>query len=289
MRFFALAMTCTFALTAVSARVAVSATAAAPDASAGVPDSVSLTTRSDYAATLPTGRAVMIDNPYGDVHVRFGGFEHKVETHAVLQEPNGAAHIALEPGDTQNFYSLVPRLPAGTTLSEGQRLDLAVLIPEGHALRVRTEQGEIDVHGVRGDVDLRSGNGNINLRGISGAIRAETGAGQIEAALGTAPRKSAQRLATRTGMLIVAVDDALDADVELATSGVFATEYSLKVMPRPGEEPNKRARSLIGRDTAKLTLESRRGEIRLLRRAGFTQSDGKHQEVRQAQQDNDSD
>ena len=245
--------------------------------------------RSDYTTQLPAGRAILIDNPYGDVRVRFGGFAHVVDTHAVLQQSNAAAKIALEPGNDQNFYSVVPRLPAGATLAEGQRLDLSVLVPEGHTLKVRTGAGDIEVRGVHGDVDLKSDSGNISLRGISGIIKAETGSGRIEASLGKAPAKSTQRLATRTGEVIVAVDDTLDAEVELATSGVFATEYSLHVTQRPGEEPNKRARSVIGRDSARVALESKRGEIRLLRRASFVTANGKHIAASPETEDNDSD
>jgi len=245
--------------------------------------------RSDYTTQLPAGRAILIDNPYGDVHVRFGGFAHVVDTHAVLQQSSAAAKIALEPGNDQNLYSVVPRLPAGATLAEGQRLDLSVLVPEGHALKVRTGAGDIEVRGVHGDVDLKSDSGNISLRGISGIIKAETGSGRIEASLGKAPAKSTQRLATRTGEVIVAVDDTLDAEVELATSGVFATEYSLHVTQRPGEEPNKRARSVIGRDSARVALESKRGEIRLLRRASFVTANGKHIAASPETEDNDSD
>jgi len=250
-----------------------------------------VTTRSDYAATLPVGQAIVIDNPYGDVHVRFGGFEHKVDAHAVLQEPRGAAHIALKP-DVADDYTIAPRLPAATTVREGQRIDLSVFVPEGHALRVRTEHGLIDVRGVHGDVDLKSTAGDITLRGIKGVIHGETGEGTIEASLGTAPRNASQRLATTTGDIQVGVDDRLDAELDMATSALFATDYSLQVLRRPGEEPNKRARAVIGSDASKFVLESRRGQIRLMRRAGFTSVGGESSTApagQEDEEDNDSD
>ncbi len=247
------------------------------------------TTRSDYSATLPEGQAITIDNPYGDVHVRFGGYEHNIETHAVLQEPIGATHIALAPVATSAGYAIVPRLPAGATVREGQRLDLSIFVPENHSLTVLTEQGLIDVHGVHGDVDLKSTAGDIDLRGIRGAIHAETGQGSIEAALGTAPRNASQRLATTTGDIQVGVDDRLDAAVDMATSALFATDYSIKIMRHPGEEPDKHASTVIGANTSKLLLESRRGQIRLLRRAGFTVAGTSSAAPDAGNEDNDSD
>lgn len=252
-----------------------------------------VTTRGDYVATLPVGQAIVIDNPYGDVRVRFGGFEHKIDAHAVLQEPAGAAHIALKPAVADDgTYSIAPRLPAGATVGEGQRLDLSVFVPEGHALRVRTEQGLIDVHGVHGDVDLKSTAGDINLRGIRGAIHGETGEGAIEASLESAPRNASQRLATTTGNIQVGVDDRFNAALDMATSAQFATDYSLDITPLAGQEPNKRARALIGANVSKLVLESRRGEIRLLRRSGFTAVGGASSVAdggQEGQEDNDSD
>ena len=248
------------------------------------------TTRSDYSATLSQGQAITIDNPYGDVHVRFGGYEHNIQTHAVLQEPMGATHITLAPGPTNaGVYAVAPRLLAGATVREGQRLDLSIFVPENHPLTVRTEHGLIDVHGVHGDVDLKSTAGDINLRGIHGAIHAETGEGAIEAALGTAPRNASQRLATTTGDIQVGVDDRLDADVDMATSALFATDYSIKITRHPGEEPDKHANTVIGVDASKLMLESRRGQIRLIRRAGFTVAGTSSVAPDAGDEDNDSD
>jgi hypothetical protein len=229
--------------------------------------------RSDITAVLPRGQAVTLDNPYGDVLVRFGGFEHRIEAHLVLQEPQGVAHIELKPEsrDAERRYRLAARLPKGATLREGQRLDLSVLLPEGHSLRVRTEHGTISVHGVREDVDLASTDGNIELRGIKGAIQAQTGGnGAIEASLATAPRDSTQRLATGTGDIRVGVDDRLDAELTMATANQFATDFSLTVTRKPGEERNKLAQTVIGENHAKVAVESVRGEIRLLRRSKFT-------------------
>lgn len=252
-----------------------------------------VTTREDYAGTLKPGQVIVVDNPYGDVHARFGGYEHAVETHAVLQEPPRVAHIQLSPAQTADgFYMIAPRLPAGGIQQPSQRIDLSVLVPEGHDLRVRTGQGFIDVHGVHGNVDVKSDGGDLELRSIQGAIQAETTGGGIEASLGTAPRGAQQRLATTTGDIDLGVDDRLDAAIDMATSALFATDYSLVVTRHPGEEPNKRASTTVGRNASRLTIESRRGQIRLRRRAGFTSVGDASSDAtagRDQDEDNDSD
>ena len=250
--------------------------------------------RSEYSATLTAGQAVAVDNPYGDVLARFGGFEHEVQVYAIVQEPAGATHIELEPSaDSDGRYRISPRLPTGANVAQGQRVDLEVFVPEGHDLSVHTDRGSIEVRGVHGDVLLASTAGNIGLRGIKGVIRAETGDGQIDASLGTAPRKSSQRLATRTGDINIAVDDRLNAELDMATSALFSTEYSLMITRRPGEEPNKRAKAVIGEDESRLVLESKRGQIRVSRRTSFTStgeaSSVARDEQEEEQEDNDGD
>jgi hypothetical protein len=154
---------------------------------------------------------------------------------------------------------------------------------------VTTENGLIDVRGVHGNVEAGSVAGDITLRAIKGAIQAQTRDGTIEASLGTAPKGAHQRLATTTGSLQLGVDDELDAAVRMATSSQFATDYSIQVERRTGEEPNKIARTVIGENHSTLALESKRGEIRLLRRARFTSVGDAPPADEEEQEDSDSD
>lgn len=243
--------------------------------------------RLDFSATLADDLAITIDNPYGDVRLRFGGFAHALEIHAVLQQPEDATPIVVRPGVDSGRYRFAPRLPAGAIVSEGQRLDVVAFIPRGHAVAVHTEHGLVESHGVRADIDLESVSGDIAIRSTQGRVQAQTGAGAIEASFNAAPKGSRQRLATTTGNIVLAVDDHLDAALELATSGVFATEFSLDVEHLANQEPNKRARTTIGDGDAHITVESRRGEIRLLRRSAFTPLGGKPAD--EEHEDNDSD
>lgn len=231
--------------------------------------------RQDFSTRLTTGQAVAVDNPYGDVRLRFGGYEDQLEIHSVAQRPGSATPILLQPAVVDGSYRIAPRLPANTLLAEGQRLDLVIFIPLGHAVDARTENGTIESRGIRADIDLRSTSGNIAIRGTKGRIKAETGPGTIEVSLLRAPPGSHQHFATSTGSIVLAVNDDLDASLEMSTSAAFATEYSLQIERLPGQEPNKRAIARIGEYKADVVVESRRGEIRLQRWSGFRTADGK--------------
>lgn len=284
---FAAALAALHGCAHVDAGRPVASSSAAAAAGTGALPSEAEPRRLDFQALLAPDQAVTIDNPYGDVRLRFGGFAHALEIHAVLQQPADAAAIAVQPGVEGGRYRFAPRLPAGAIVAPGQRLDVVAFIPLGHAVAVRTERGLVESRGVRGDIELESVSGDIAIRGTQGSVRAQTGGGSIEASFETAPKGSRQRLATSTGNIVLAVDDHLGATLELATSGVFATEFSLDVEHLANQEPNKRAHATIGGDGARVAVESRRGEIRLLRRNAFTPLGGTPAD--QEYEDNDSD
>ncbi|MCC6562251.1 MAG: hypothetical protein IT478_12900, partial [Xanthomonadales bacterium] len=230
--------------------------------------------RQDLEFKLEAGQPVHIDNPYGGVFLRFGGYEHELGLHTTLQQPAQAPVIRLEPRSIDGRFEIAPRLPEGDALAAGQRFDLVAYIPQRHAVTVRTLAGSIESRGVQSDIALRSDSGDLAVRGNEGLVQAETGAGSIEAAFaGVAIAGSRQRLATTTGTIIVGVTDALAAEVRLATSAPFTTDYSLDVVHHAGAEPNKSAQARIGKVDAAapavLELHSLRGDIRLLRRAVY--------------------
>lgn len=226
--------------------------------------------REDLGATVDAGTPVFIDNPHGNVHLRFGGYEHAVDIHATLQQPPGAPALTLERGIADGQYRIAPKLAAATP-APGQRLDLVVYVAQGHPITVRTTQGAIEARGMKSDLDLASASGDIQVRGTDGTVQAQTGeAGRIEVAFdGKARPGSKQRLATHTGGITVGVTDGLDAFVRMATSAMFASDYSIDVSHHDGEEPDKWAQAGVGAPAAQILLESRRGEIRVMRRAVY--------------------
>lgn len=231
--------------------------------------------RRDDSFKLPEGQPIQVENPYGSVYMRFGGYEHQLDIRSTVQQPDGAATIGFQPAARDGSFEVAPRLPAGVELAKGQRIDLVLYVPKGHAVTVRTASGVIESRGVKSDLDLGTDSGEIAVRGTDGTVQARTGDGRIEVTLEDNARPgSIQRLTSRTGVVAVIVSDKLNAEVRLSTSQQFATDYSLVVERRDGEEPNKIATAVVGtpgsgKDKAQLVLESLVSEVRLLRKGVF--------------------
>jgi len=224
--------------------------------------------RVDSKQLMTKAVPVRLDNPYGDVRVRFGGYEGSLEWHTVTQNMGSANKIAVTATGDQVF-EISARLPAGTTLATGQRVDLTAYIPDGHDVEIVTERGLIEARGLKGNLKIRSTSGDIALRGIGGRLDLETGAGNIEAQLEPAVAGSQQRIATSTGNIQLGIGEDLNATLKLASSGVFATEFSVEIQGQADQEPNKRGVVAIGKPAATIEIYSKRGEIRLLRRWEF--------------------
>lgn len=245
-------------------------TEAAPAASAlpSRTDAEAAIVRQVVFEDLKPGQPLLVDNPYGDVRLRFGGYLPRLEWRTVEQHA-GAEHPITVRGDSGERFELRARLPTGTALQPSQRVDMTLYVPIGHDVEVITERGLIEARGIQANFNARSESGNLALRGITGRIDVQTGSGHIEAHLEPAQTGSNQRLSTVTGNIVLGVTEQLNAALRLSSSGVFATEFSVVIERRQGEEPNKQGYVEIGKPTSEIEVSSKRGEIRLLRRAEF--------------------
>ena len=233
--------------------------------------------REERSFRLPAGRQIDVENRYGSVFVRFGGYEHQFDLQTTQQQPEGAPAIEVESAAHDGVFKVVVRMPAGASLAEGQRMDLVLYVPQAHSLRVVTTFGGIESRGVKSDIDLQSESGDITARGTAGRLRLHSDDGNLQAAIDGAARAGEQRLSTRTGNIALGVTDALDADIRMRSSGLLTTDYSLEIAHRDGEEPNKDAQLAVGKPAqgeqrATIVLESRAGAIQLLRRAVFVET-----------------
>lgn len=231
--------------------------------------------RQDQGFKLAAGAPIAVVNPYGSVYMRFGGYEHKLDIRSTIQQPDGAAKFAFAPAMRDGRFVVAPTLPDGVPLAEGQRIDLVLYVPQGHALSVDAAIGDIECRGLRSDIDLRTGAGKIQVVGTQGTVQAQSDEGRIEVSLQDGAREgSVQRFASRTGSVTLNVGDGLDAEVTMSTSHQFATDYSLTVRHLDGREPNKTATATVGEPkpgarAARIEMRSLVNEVRLQRRGVF--------------------
>jgi hypothetical protein len=231
--------------------------------------------RQDQGFKLAEGAPISVVNPYGSVYMRFGGYEHKLDIRSTIQQPEGAAKFAFAPAMRDGRFVVAPSLPEGVQLAEGQRIDLVLYVPQGHALSVDAAIGDIECRGLRSDIDLKTGPGRIQVIGTHGTVQAQSDDGRIEVSLQDGAREgSVQRFVSRTGSVTLNVGDKLDAEVSMSTSHQFATDYSLTVRHLDGQEPNKTATATVGAPKpgergARIEMRSLVNEVRLQRRGVF--------------------
>ena len=244
-------------------------------------------TRTNIKGVLPANLALKISNDFGEVRLRFGGFEHAFEVTAVAQAPIGQAMPGVR-FDAQSGV-IATFLPVGTAAALGQRIDIVVFVPEKHDVQVSTLRGMVEIRSLRSAVTVRSDSGNIAARGVQAAMDLQTGSGSIDVSLNDVPLNTQQRFNTRTGVITASFGPAQVAELALSTSALIATEFSVEITERPGEEPNKTGvvrlagvangvaanpqELLTAQAKNKIELSSKRGELRLYRRQAYLDAD----------------
>ncbi len=227
-----------------------------------------------WTETVEPGRRLLLVNPHGDVYARFGGYENQVEFVATVQrietsQPElGIRFAKVEEGLDAIVAPEAPSDPAAPpvsgTESTRDRMDLAVFVPKGVALRVRTAEGGMEIKGLQSDLDAESEKGEIRISKVRGRVQARSERGQIVAMLETGVTKERQEFSTRTGDIAVHLWEDANADVRMATSGQIGTDFSLQVERRRFEEPGKLALAVVGKGGPEISLVSKRGNLRLL-------------------------
>jgi hypothetical protein len=218
-------------------------------------------------AAIDEGGTVSVDNPYGNIYARFGGYENEVEILATVQQLDGELP-GLKLGITRAGAGLdVTVKPADpeTAMKTNDRIDLVVFVPQGARLDARTVEDLIEAKGLKGDLFAISEKGDIRFRSIGGKVSAKTSRGDISAALETGATEESQELSTITGDIEVYLWEDAAMNVDIRTSGEISTDFSMKIEHHRFEEPGKHATATVGAGGPKLSLYSKRGRIKLLR------------------------
>jgi hypothetical protein len=218
-----------------------------------------------WQVELAADTELRISNPYGDVRGRSSA-DGKLLVVGIIQrfDPEQRdAEVLIEEGKGRvvvrtEYPSADQRLADGRL---NGRIDLSVLVPAGHKMRVETGAGLIEVKGVDRELVARTTSGRIRLT-TARAISAKTVSGELIAVLKNPTALQPALLATGTGPLRVDLLDSPALALHARTAG--------QILPRFGrldELEASRSSGLsvlsVGKEPWSLEAVSKQGSIEI--------------------------
>ncbi len=215
-------------------------------------------------------KVLKVDNPLGDIRLRFGGYEDEFEMIAMVQhiEKVGSVQV-VEKIDGDTYHLSVQRIDKKTgkvielDQDDKARIDFTVYVPLGRTVFAQTKHGLAEARKMRDPVTLTTTSGQIFLRDNKNTIQATTDSGEIIANLLGIESKQKQTFKTKTGMIDIWVAENVKQDVTMATSGDIISEFSTELDRDLSKEPNKLATVKTNGGGAKIEATSKRGQIAL--------------------------
>jgi hypothetical protein len=207
---------------------------------------------------------MQIDNPHGDLRVRVTD-QSKVGYYAMVQrigeQPLDPVFDWQQRGERLQLVIRYPgdeRWPRNHDHSRG-RVDLAVFVPAGVALDLRSTDGFLQVRKARAAVRARSDSGSIEVSGAAGLdLRSDSGA--IAASQTSGSWSTPVAVHTRSGRIAMAVPVYADVAVDARTSGRIELEPGF-----PGtvieSQDHSSLQAKFGAGSRELTVRSETGEI----------------------------
>lgn len=235
--------------------------------------------RWDWEGKVSPGLGVRVENLYGDVRARFGGYEGVVEIHSVIQNlhpqdpplkvlpESGSAGLTIRvvrDSGPSGITSAIALTPGGKREEGSDRVDLVVRIPKGASFTAITRTGAIEAKGLQSDVTAESESGAIVVREVTGLVKTTNRYGNTEVVLEPPPPASEQVLESLTGDLSLTLPASANVTVVAKTSAWFSTDVSLDIVRKQREEPSKTATARVGKGSARLLLKTKRGGIQIL-------------------------
>lgn len=260
--------------------------AVGPDTVTVRPGDVFVTTRIEGEILVEGGGADRVEVIRTDLDLRFerrGRELHLLPTRG--DDRDGEVHVRL-PRST-------PIRIAGGDLDvvvEGMAASVDVEVREGDVVlesiagpvRVETLSGDVDLEGIEGDVAVSTLEGSVQLEDVRGEVRVETTDGDVVLTAVSGPRVFASTvdgdveyagdvgpgadltLVTHDGDVVVRLPDGIDATVEAGTfDGSVESEFPIRAQ---GVRSNEPLRFTLGAGSARISIRSFDGDIRLLRR-----------------------
>jgi hypothetical protein len=172
----------------------------------------------------------------------------KLLSQVTMAEEVGAAKVRLE-----------AKVPSGLGRSH-VGIKYRVKVPAGVNLRLHTDNGTLDVTGVKGSVMAEAGNGSVKGRDLAGTVEASTTNGSVRLEM-AAVGKGGVSAKTVNGSVELTIPSASKADVEASCINGRISTDGLKL-----DGPESTRRRLEGRLNGggpKVVLETTNGRIQL--------------------------
>jgi hypothetical protein len=211
-----------------------------------------------WTGVLAPEKAIEVLNPYGDVRLR-AAYAGEVEISAMIQRrTSDPVKPEVKLGRRRGRLTIEVKYPAAPR-GDLHRVDIAVFVPAGARVAVRTRDGMIQANNLANDVELESTGGNVFLT-TTGTAQVSVGRGNISADLRRDDWGQAPRLRTREGDITLSLPKDIDARVQIRAPGEIS----------PGKEGRLESRTAgravvtFGQGTHPLSLETHRGGVTLL-------------------------
>lgn len=215
-------------------------------------------------------KVVRIDNPIGDIRLRFGGYNDEFELIAMTQHIESVGYIQVKErieGDT--YFLGVERIDKASgqiielKQNDKARIDFTVFVPLGRSVFATTDHGLAEARKMRDPVVLKTQSGQIFLRDNKNTIQASTVSGEIIANLIDIESTEKQTFQTVSGLIDLWIGDHSKNDVVMATSGDIISDFSTSMNRDMSKEPNKTVTVKANGGGAKIEATSKRGQIAL--------------------------
>lgn len=232
--------------------------------------------RFSWIGTVPieAGRCdcnIAVLNQFGSVRARFGGYGDRVEVFANIQHfVEEKPRLVVETRESSAGVQVIVGYPDainGELLTirneQKKRADLVVWVPRNTPLFVSTDEGLIDIEGLRSDVQARSSSGNITARKIAGNLNFDTSSGSIMTLMENWDVVYHHVFTTGSGEQTISFGGEVDARIRMSTSGLISTDFSMEVDYVANRQPVRKATALIGNGAHTVSISSTTGRIRL--------------------------
>ena len=212
--------------------------------------------REDVEFALDKGVAsIVVDNPYGDVHVR-GHDKHEVGVHGVIQRlAPDFPRIKVVSSRQDRELHLRVKMQDGKSTS---RYDMAVYVPADLALTVQGTSHRVVARNRRAPLAIRTTSGNIEATSHS-RLDLSTTSGMIRAAQLAERWSGPSHLQSKSGRIVALLPLSGDVSIQAQTGGTLSTDFGLSVHPRAGGGFEAAAR--YGSGTSELIITSDSGAV----------------------------